>query len=162
MEKALPLAISAPVQLSSTQNTTSVRINTGDGQITTLQPQVSKSVQQSTVTIKPAPVLQVNSTAESGEPAIESPFIKITEQSADSNNLNKQNLTEPTAIDTKPQQIQALSKQQQDIGLRQSELSEQQQAIEREISQLQQKEIEINRKKFKLQQSTGNLLNIQV
>jgi len=161
MEVLLTIAISAPVQLSSTQNTTSVRINTGGGEFTTIQPQVSTSPQSSTITIKPAPVVQVNLVPKDNEPTLESPYIKITEQSADSNNLNKQNLTQPAAIDQKPQQIQALNQQQQNIDVRQAELNKQEQAIEHEISQLQQKEIEINRKKFQLQQSTGNLLNTQ-
>ncbi len=157
----MTLAISAPVQLSSTQNTTSVKIKTGGGEVTSIQPQVTPSVQSSSVTITPAPVVQVNLVPKDDEPILESPYIKLTEQSADSNNLYRQNLTQPAVIDKKPQQIQALTQQQQDINVRQSELNKQEQAIEQEINQLQQKEIEINRKKFQLQQATGSLLNLQ-
>jgi hypothetical protein len=159
MENLLTIAISAPVQLSSTQNTASVKVNTGAGLVTTIQPQVAKT--ESKVTITPAPVVQVNAAPEDNEPILESPYIKITEQSADTNNLDKQDLPQATTVDQKPQEIQRLNQQQQEINVRQSELTEQEQAIEREITQLQQKEIEINRKKFQLRQTTGNLLNLQ-
>ena len=43
MENLLTIAISAPVQLSSTQNTASVKVNTGAGLVTTIQPQVAKT-----------------------------------------------------------------------------------------------------------------------
>jgi hypothetical protein len=161
LEIVLTIAISAPAQLSSTQNTTPVRINAGAGQVSTIQPQVTQSSSSSKITITPAPVVQVNSSPQADAPALESPYIKITQQSAETNNLNKQDLTQAAPVDQRPKQIQALDQEQQNINIRKTELTEQEQAIEREITQLQQKEIEVNRKKFQLQQATGNLLNLQ-
>ena len=75
MENLLTIAISAPVQLSSTQNTASVKVNTGAGLVTTIQPQVAKT--ESKVTITPAPVVQVNAAPEDNEPILESLILKL-------------------------------------------------------------------------------------
>jgi hypothetical protein len=156
----LVINISAPVQIDASQNRPQTSINIA-GETSSSNSQLGASTGVRSVGIAPAPVVQVNQ--DSGEAILESPFVQITRQSAESNNSLSQDFSQPPSVDNTLQQVRELTQQQQSIQSRKEQLQNQEEAIEKEISQLQQKELDINRKRFQLQQqSTGNLLNILI
>ena len=152
IEAIMTLAINSSVQVKVTQGTTA------PANLQSVRPTTDSSS-----VISPLPTVRVNESATIDDPVLESPYINITNQAADSDNLESQNYSSPSPVDKSSQQILGLSQKQQDIHSRQDQLETQKQDINQEMNQLQQKELEINRKKFQLQQqSTGNLLNISV
>lgn len=158
----MEISLSAPVQFSLNQIKPQASINI-DGKSSSIDSSLGTSTGVSNGGISPAPVLQVKVEPTSNETVLESPFIQITQQTSKSNNSLSQEFTRPTITDNTQQQFQELVQEQQSIQSRQQQLETQEDAIEKEISELQRKELEINRQRFRLQQqSTGNLLNIQI
>ncbi len=158
----MAINISAPVQVNVSQNKPQASINIA-GETSSINTQLGTSTGIRNNGISPTPVVQISLERTSNEPVLESPFIQITKQSAESNNSLNQNFTQTVSADNTQLQVRELIQQQQSVQSRKQQLQNQEDAIEKEISQLQQKELEINRKRFQLQQqSTGNLLNIQV
>lgn len=163
----MAIAVSAPIQ--STQQTTFTTINVAGQSLPIASP-----INSSSTTISPAPIISVKSDAVAGSSILESPFIAISEQTLNNaipaQNSSSVQANQPDSPNTNTntntsalRQIQSLTDEQQNIQSRQDQLQTQQQSIEKEINQLQRKELEINRQRFQLrQQSTGNLLNIQV
>ena len=109
--------------------------------------------------IQPSPVIRVNEQAE-----IESPFIEITENTANNLNTTEQQSPQLQPQDNTPRQIRELSGQQRVIESQRELLEDEQLEIQQEINELQRKELEINRRRFELQRqsSLGQIINLQI
>lgn len=89
--------------------------------------------------------------------------VVIAEQLSTTSQILNNEFSEPKRIDNQVLQSQGLTRQQQTVQARQSQLQSQEDKIQREIFELQQKELEINRKRFQLRQAaSGSLINVNV